>query len=99
MTKRTRIDREAAEAMAISALAYVAAEPERLGRFLALSGLGPETLRSAAREPQFLAGILEYLLADEELLVGFAREADIAPEEVGKAREALSGEKWERELP
>ena len=34
-------ERVAAEALAVAALAFIAAEPERLGRFLAMSGIGP----------------------------------------------------------
>ena len=41
----------AAEGLAVAALGFIAAEPERLGRFLALSGIGPDSIRTAAREP------------------------------------------------
>ena len=57
MARVNRITREAAEALGIQALAYLAGDPERLGRFLALSGLGPETIRAAAHDPGFLAGV------------------------------------------
>jgi hypothetical protein len=87
--------REAAEMLAVQALTYLAGEPERLGRFLALSGIGPEAIRSAAHEPGFLAGILEHIAGDEALLKQFARAADIDPAQVGKARAALAGPRWE----
>jgi hypothetical protein len=87
--------REAAEMLAVQALTYLAGEPERLGRFLALSGIGPEAIRSAAHEPGFLAGILEHIAGDEALLMQFARAADIDPAQVGKARAALAGPRWE----
>ena len=45
----------AAEQLAIAALGFIAGEPEQLGRFLAMSGIGPDSLRDAAREPRFLA--------------------------------------------
>ncbi|MGB6255385.1 MAG: DUF3572 family protein, partial [Bradyrhizobium sp.] len=48
MRKPTRNPREVAEIVAIQALSFVAGDPERLGVFLAESGIGPETLRSAA---------------------------------------------------
>src|SRR5262249_36350748 len=47
--------------LAVAALGFIAAEPERLGRFLALSGIGPDSIRAAAREPQFLAGVLDHI--------------------------------------
>ena len=90
--------REAAEAMAIAALAFLASEPEQLGRFLAASGIGPERIRDAARDPAFLAGVLDYLAGDEELLIAFSRHAGIDPSELERARAALGGS-WERDLP
>jgi hypothetical protein len=47
--------KEVAEIVAIQALSFVAGDPERLGLFLAESGIGPETLRTAAADPHFLA--------------------------------------------
>ena len=45
-----KTSRETAEALAIAALTFIAEEPERLGRFLALSGIGPEiTARRGTR--------------------------------------------------
>jgi hypothetical protein len=99
IAKGVRIDRQGAEMTAISALAYLAAEPERLGRFLALSGLGPETIRTAARDPQFLAGVLDYIAGDEALLVDFAREAAIDPVDIGRAREIMASTRSQRKTP
>jgi hypothetical protein len=99
MSKRDWADREAAESLAIQALTYLAGEPERLGRFLALCGLGPEQVRLAATQPGFLAGVLEYLSSDESLLLGFADHARVDPAEIARAQAALSGHRWEREIP
>ena len=44
----------AAEALAIQALTHIAGDPERMGRFLAVTGIGPTEIRSAAGEPGFL---------------------------------------------
>ncbi len=87
-----RLSVEAAEELAISALAYLAGNPDALGRFLSLSGIGPADLRLAAREPGFLAGVLEFFLADESLLLSFVEEARIRPTMVAVARHALAGE-------
>ena len=83
--------REAAESLAIQALSFIAADPERLGRFLAVSGIGPERIRAAAREPLFLAGVLDHLAGDERLLLSFASEIGFDPADIAKAREALGG--------
>jgi hypothetical protein len=87
------------EDVAIAALAFIAEEPERLGQFLALSGLGPDSLRAAAGQPDFLAGVLDHMLGDETLLLAFAQHAEIDPEAVTRAHRALSGGQWERDLP
>jgi hypothetical protein len=90
--------REAAEMLAIQVLGFIAAEPERLDAFLAATGLTLERLRESATEPDFLAGVLEHMLADESLLLAFAESAAIDPAAVARARNALGGN-WERDLP
>ena len=95
MAQVNRIGREAAENLAVQALAYLAGEPEQLARFLALSGIGPDTIRSAAGDPQFLAGVLDYLTGEEPLLIAFADHLQIKPEAVARARAVLSGAPWE----
>ena len=90
--------REAAESIAVAALGYLAGDPEQLGRFLAVTGIGPERIREAARERGFLAGVLDHLATEEALLVAFARHAGIDPAEVERARAALGGVR-ERDLP
>src|SRR5690348_13469109 len=87
--------RDAATALAISALSFIASEPERLGRFLALTGIGPESIRTAAREPGFLLGVLDHLAGDETLLITFANENDVDPEQVAQARDVLAGSEAE----
>jgi hypothetical protein len=83
--------RRAAGELAIAALTFVAGEPDRFARFLASSGIGPETLRKAAREPGFLLGVLDHMASDEPLLLAFANENGIDPTEIERARSALAG--------
>jgi hypothetical protein len=80
---------EGGREIAIEALAWLAADENRLERFLALSGLGPQNLRKAAAEPRFLTAILDYLASNEALLVDFARDSKRAPEDVARAHAAL----------
>ena len=88
---RLSIGVEGAQTVAIDALGFIAAEPERLARFLALSGLGPHNLRQAATSPGFLAAVLDHLAADEPLLLAFAAAQGIDPAAVTRARDRLSG--------
>ena len=83
--------RQAAEMLSIQALGFIAEEPERLARFLALTGIEAEQIRAAAKAPGFLAGVLEHMLGDESLLVAFADSAGIDPAEIARARAALGG--------
>jgi hypothetical protein len=83
--------RDAAGAIAIAALSFIAQDSERLARFLALSGIGPDSIREAAREPDFLAGVLDHLAGDETLLLAFAEQENIAPTEITRARDVLAG--------
>jgi hypothetical protein len=92
------VAREAAETLAIQALGFIAEEPQSLSRFLDTSGISVDRIRTAAREPGFLAGVLEHMLGDESLLLAFARSAGIDPAEVARAASALGG-RWERDVP
>ena len=83
--------------VAIEALTFLAADPERLERFLALTGLGPHNLRKSAGDPGFYGSILDYILADEPLLTAFAKSAGKAPEEVSRAHQSLGGALPERD--
>ena len=98
MAKGAVITRESAEKLAIAALAFLAGDPERLGRFLAITGIGPEMIRKAAADPQFLAGVLDHVVGDEPLLLALAEHAGVRPQDIERAHAALSG-RWEREVP
>jgi hypothetical protein len=91
--------REQAEGLAIQALTFIAGDSERLGRFLAVTGIGPAEIRAAAREPGFLVGVLEYMASDDRLIAAFAGENNLDPSDIDRSRAALAGGSWEREVP
>ncbi|HVD82964.1 MAG TPA: DUF3572 domain-containing protein [Bradyrhizobium sp.] len=99
MTKRTQNPREVAEIVAIQALSFVAGDPERLGVFLAETGIGPETLRSAAADPRFLAGVLDFVLRDDATVKAFAAASELDPTTIAAAREVLVENPPERDEP
>jgi hypothetical protein len=78
-----------AEAMAVSALVFVANDPILLPRFLAITGIEASAIRDAAREPGFLAGVLHFILAHEPTLLAFAEHEGVAPGTVAAALKAL----------
>jgi hypothetical protein len=77
--------------MAIAALTFLADDSERLTRFLSVTGLGPHNLRGAAADAGFCGSVLDYLLADEPLLLAFAADARLEPADVARAHQGLSG--------
>ena len=87
-----------AEAVAAEALAFLAEEPDRLGRFLSLAGIDPGQIRQAAAEPGFLAAVMEHLMSDETLLVAFAANRGLKPEAVVRAAHRLGAAPWERDF-
>ena len=99
MKKSTRNPREVAEIVAIQALSFVAGDPERLGRFLAESGIGPETLRGAAADPRFLASVLDFVMRDDVTVKAFAEASQLHPTNVAAAHQALNDPAWERDVP
>jgi len=98
MKTRLQGSREAAETLAIQALAFLAEEPERLGRFLNATGIEAGRIREAAGQAGFLAGVLEHMLGEESLLIAFAAHAGIDPAEIARARGAF-GSQEERDRP
>jgi hypothetical protein len=80
-----------AQDLAVAAFVFIAAEPRRLRRFLEMTGIALESVREAARQRHFLAGVLDHIGEDEPLLLAFAAQNGIDPNEVMRARAILSG--------
>ena len=99
MKKPVQNPREVAEIVAVQALGFIAGDPERLGVFLAESGIGPETLRSAAADPRFLAGVLDFVLRDDATVKAFATASQLHPTNIAAARQVLGDPHWERDVP
>ena len=97
-SSKDRARRQAAEALAVAALAFLASEPEHLGGFLAATGVGPDQIRNASRDPNFLSGVLDHFSGNESLLIDFAHQQGIDPTEIERARVTLGGV-WERDVP
>lgn len=79
-----------AASLALGGLAFLAEDAERLTRFLALTGIGPATLRAGADAPETHLAVLDHLLSDESLLLVFAAAKGLAPETVAHARAVLA---------
>lgn len=80
-----------AQSIALQALGFLAEDPARIHHFLDASGLDPQDLRALVSDRDFLAGLLSYLVADEQLLLVFAAHAGHQPETVCAASDILAG--------
>ena len=90
-TTGVTIAAENAQLIAVEGLSFIANDEEMLVRFMNLAGLAPDDLRVAAGEPEFLAGVLSFLMEHEALLLAFASSAGIPPNHVAGAHLTLSG--------
>jgi hypothetical protein len=99
LKKPVQNPREVAEIVAVQALGFIAGDPERLGAFLAETGIGPASLRAAAADPQFLVSLLDFVLRDDATVKAFAKQSELHPTNIAAAREVLGDVSWERDLP
>jgi len=99
LKKPVQNPREVAEIVAVQALSFIAGDPERLGRFLSETGIGPATLRTAAADPQFLISVLDFVLRDDATVKAFAAASELHPTNIAAARQALGDPQWERDVP
>ena len=84
-------DTETSQTIALKALGYLAADDALLEQFLGVTGLVVGDLRAGATDSAFLAGILDYFLQNEALLLAFAASEELAPETIVRARQRLPG--------
>ena len=80
---------EKAEILALEALAWLAGHPDGIARFLAVSGLEAGDLRRAVGDRELLGSVLDFLLANEPLLVEFCQNASMSSRSVHAARHQL----------
>src|ERR1700679_1872216 len=80
---------DSARSLAVSALTFIAADPDRLSRFLGVTRLGPDNLRTAAAAPAFMRSVMDFLVANEKLLFELAPDAALKPQAVARAHAAL----------
>jgi hypothetical protein len=88
-SSKTRHRQEAAETLALQGLAFIAASDIEVARFVDASGMQAAELRQRADEPAVLRAVLDFLLADDERLMGFCNSAEVDPRDVHMARHVL----------
>ena len=81
-----------AEILGLEALTWVVAEPDALARFLAGSGVSGVDLREAAGSPELTVALLDFLLANEMLLLAFCQASGSDAASLHRARRLLQPE-------
>jgi Protein of unknown function (DUF3572) len=76
------ISADHAEHVAIAVLGWLASEPDMLGRFLSLTGVEPSQMRQAISDPEFLSGMLDFIVQHEPTLLDFCAATESQPQEV-----------------
>lgn len=85
------MSQEAAETIALNALAWLAGHDDLLPVFLGATGSDMADLRRSAGDPVFLAAVLDFVLMDDAWVLEFTRQAGIPPDTVSQARAGLPG--------
>ena len=80
-----------AETIALSALAWMALRDGVLGGFLGASGASADDLRERVAEPAFLVAVLDHLMSDDALVIGFCDHEGVPYDTPMRARWALPG--------
>lgn len=85
------MEQEQAEIFALQALAYLATQEDKMNVFANLSGIGTGDIMERAGEPELLAGVMDFILSDEDLLTDFCHSQNVSPETPARARQSLPG--------
>ena len=68
--------------LALAALGWILAEPDRAARFLALTGIGPDDLRTMLGTPALDRAVIDHLRAHEPDLLACAAAIGVAPDQL-----------------
>jgi hypothetical protein len=81
-----------AETIALRALATTLGRQDLSQRFLDLTGIGTDELRTNVGDPALLAALIRFLEAHEPDLIAVAAQIGIAPDELVESRRILEGQ-------
>lgn len=77
--------------IALNFMTYLASNADHMGAFCNQSGMAATDIKDNLTSPAFQAFLLDYALQDESLLLAFAEEMNIRPQDVTRARRNLPG--------
>lgn len=85
------MQRQAAETIALQALAWIAADDEMAGAFLSGTGATAGEIAERAGDPDFLVAVLDFLTADDRTVAAFCDAAGLGYDAPLAARRAIPG--------
>ena len=85
MKRKFDHDPASGDRIAWDLLEWLASDEDRLLRFLQATGLSPETVGQSARDPGFLAAVLDFVMDDETTLLACAEALGQKPEAIAVA--------------
>lgn len=80
-----------AEILALHAVAFIAQRDNVLQQLIVQTGMAPSTLRERTNDPEFLAGVVDFLLSNEQLLLEFCKFEKLAPARLLRILQKLPG--------
>lgn len=85
------MNREKSEVIALQALAFIAGQEKTMSWMLAETGIDQGTLAQSADNPEILAGVLDFVLSHEEILIDFCNQENLSATSPVRARQFLPG--------
>ena len=80
-----------AEILALHVVAFITQRDNVLQQLIVQTGMTPSTLRERTHDPEFLAGVVDFLLSNEQLLLEFCKFEKLAPTRLLRIRQKLPG--------
>ena len=87
--------RKSAELLSLQALEWLAEDKDRINGFLNQTGADAGAIAANAQDPGFLGSVLDYLLTEDAMVIGFCDTRGLPYDAPMRARAALpGGEMW-----
>ncbi|MBO6825781.1 MAG: DUF3572 family protein [Sneathiella sp.] len=93
------MNKDFAETISYQAIAYILEDHRRLDHLMRETGLGISDFQNLENAPETLAGVLDFLLSYEDLLLGFCESYNLQPDIPMKVRRQFPGFGEEFETP
>ncbi|WP_169568620.1 DUF3572 domain-containing protein [Sneathiella limimaris] len=85
------MNQELADIISFQAITYLLSDEKRISWLLGETGLDTNELKNNPGNPEILAGILDFLMNHENLLLEFCEQFDVDPTSFQKIRHLYPG--------